>query len=70
MNKSFHDYQDGMGWEENKKLYEEALGNEDEGWGEDGRLTTYAGTGVGLVREMLSAEQILDQVRARVFRDK
>ena len=35
----------GLGEEENKMLYDEALAKGDAGWGVDGRLTTYAGAG-------------------------
>ena len=63
LNESFHDNAKGMSLEENKRLYEEALGKGDEGWGENGRLTTYAGTGVGLVREIKGAAAITEEVR-------
>lgn len=55
-----------MGWldeEENKKLYNEALAKGDAGWGVDGRLTTYAGAGAGLVKEIKKARDILEEVR-------
>jgi nitronate monooxygenase len=49
-----------MDFEENQRLYAEAMKLGDEGWGmEQGRITTYAGTGVGLVREIMSAGQIV-----------
>ncbi|KAI6838703.1 inosine monophosphate dehydrogenase [Hortaea werneckii] len=63
LNESWHDHGRGMSLEENKRLYEEALKKGDEGWGEKGRLTTYAGTGVGLVREVKSAASITEEVR-------
>ncbi|GFF25342.1 nitronate monooxygenase [Aspergillus udagawae] len=50
----------GMSDEENKRWYEEELKKGDAGWGPDGRLTTYAGTGVGLVREILPASTIVE----------
>ena len=53
----------GLGDEENRQLYQEELKKGDSGWGPTGRLTTYAGTGVGLVRETLSAEAIVERVR-------
>jgi nitronate monooxygenase len=44
-------------FEENQRLYPEAMKLGDEGWGmEQGRITTYAGTGVGLVREIMPAK--------------
>ncbi|KAI7601704.1 hypothetical protein KC346_g12688, partial [Hortaea werneckii] len=71
LNESWHDHGRGMSVEENKRLYEEALKKGDEGWGEKGRLTTYAGTGVGLIREVKSAASITEEVRedgARVLK--
>jgi nitronate monooxygenase len=44
--------------------FEEALKLGDRGWGPNGRLTTYAGTAVGLVREAASAEEIVMEARA------
>ena len=64
LNESWHDhFKKGMSLEENKRLYDEALKKGDEGWGEKGRLTTYAGTGVGLVKEIKSAAAITEEVR-------
>lgn len=51
-----------VGEEENRRLYLEEMGKGDEGWGPDGRLTTYAGTGVGLVKEVMSAREIVESV--------
>ncbi|KAI6817206.1 inosine monophosphate dehydrogenase [Hortaea werneckii] len=71
LNESWHDHGRGMSVEENKRLYEEALKKGDAGWGDKGRLTTYAGTGVGLVREVKSAASITEEVRedgARVLK--
>jgi nitronate monooxygenase len=60
INKSLRDSESGMDFEENQRLYAEAMKLGDEGWGmEQGRITTYAGTGVGLVREIMSAGQIV-----------
>jgi len=63
INKSFVDSQRGMDEMDNKKLYEEALGNADQGWGVEGRITTYAGTGVGLIKKVLGASEIVEEVR-------
>ncbi|KAI9924148.1 hypothetical protein ASPWEDRAFT_170314 [Aspergillus wentii DTO 134E9] len=52
----------GLSDEENKRRYEEELTKGDSGWGPSGRLTTYAGTGVGLVKENLSAAAIIEGV--------
>ena len=55
-----------LGEEENKKLYDEVLAKEDAGWGVDGRLTTHAG--VGLVKEIKRARDIVEEVRERAIR--
>ena len=62
LNHSFWDHAKGMDEEENKRLYEEALKSGDDGWGEHGRLTTYAGTGVGLVKNEMSVSEIMREV--------
>ncbi|KAF2863615.1 inosine monophosphate dehydrogenase [Piedraia hortae CBS 480.64] len=58
LNDSHFDAEKGMGIEENKKKYDEAVEAGD--WG---RLTTYAGTAVGLVKEVLPAAGITETVR-------
>lgn len=63
INQSFVDAQHGKNTDENKKMYDEALKKGDEGWGESGRLTAYAGSGVGLIKEVKSARQIVLEVR-------
>lgn len=63
VNQSFWDYVTGMGEDENRKLYEEAVTQGDAGWGDSGRMTTYAGTGVGLIREVKPARDIVEEVR-------
>lgn len=63
INASYLDVQDGVITEENKTLYAKELEKGDQGWGEQGRLTTYAGTGVGLIKEVLSAQDILEEIR-------
>jgi len=66
LNHSFWDHAKGMDEEENKRLYEEALKKGDDGWGEHGRLTTYAGTGVGFVKAEMSVVDIMNEVRQGV----
>jgi nitronate monooxygenase len=61
-NRSYLDAQSGMSEDENKGLYKEEIEKGDEGWGAEGRMTTYAGTGVGLVREVQSAEDIIKDI--------
>lgn len=67
VNQTFMDAKSGMHVDENKKLYAEAMKKGDEGWGEDGRMTAYAGSGVGLVNEVLSARDIVWKVIQDVF---
>lgn len=63
LNQSFHDSQSGMSIEDNKKLYEEAMKQGDAGWGVNGRITAYAGTGVGLVRSVMKAGDIVREIQ-------
>ena len=63
INQSFLDSQNGVSIEDNKNLYNEALQKGDGGWEENGRLTAYAGSGVGLVKEVVSAQNIVEEVR-------
>ncbi|KAK6814454.1 hypothetical protein RU639_009514 [Aspergillus parasiticus] len=49
--------------EENRRLYEEEKLKGDDGWGPQGRMTTYAGTGVGLIRAVMPAAQIVTKIR-------
>ena len=63
INQSFLDSENGVSIEDNKTLHNEALQKGDEGWGENGRLTAYAGSGVGLVKEVVSTQNIIEEVR-------
>ena len=63
INQSYKDALEGMDHEENKRLYAEAMSLGDEGWGVKGRMTTYAGSVVGLVRKAQSAREITQEVR-------
>ena len=49
--------------DENKAKYAAALKHGDRGWGIHGRMTTYAGTSVGLVRVVKSARDIINEIR-------
>ncbi|KAI9760051.1 MAG: Vacuolar protein sorting-associated protein 8 [Chaenotheca gracillima] len=62
-NQSFEDDVAGMAFDENKTRYDEALAASDQTWGVDGRLTTYAGTAVGLVRGIQTAREIVESTR-------
>ena len=59
INKSWTEHQDGVPFEELQKRYKEAEGKGDNGWGPEGRLATYAGAGVGLVRDVRDAGDIV-----------
>ncbi|KAE9962520.1 hypothetical protein BLS_000220 [Venturia inaequalis] len=63
-NKSYDDAISGMNFEENQKLYAKAVEQGDEGWGPHARMTTYAGTGVGLVKDVYPAGMITYEVRS------
>ena len=63
MNQSFWDDVKGMSDEENRSLHDEAAKQGDAGWGEKGRMTTYAGTGVGLIDKVVPAAEIVEEVR-------
>ena len=62
-NLTYLDALSGMDDAENEALYGEAMQMGDEGWGPEGRMTTYAGTGVGLVREVKSAKEIVEELQ-------
>lgn len=62
LNQSFWDNGKGMSDEVNKRLYEEEMKKGDAGWGNQGRMTTYAGTGVGLVQKIQPAGDIVRKV--------
>jgi nitronate monooxygenase len=62
LNLSFWDHESGMEEEENKRLYSGAVKMGDAGWGDRGRMTTYAGTGVGLIHKVLPAAEIVREV--------
>ncbi|KAB2578514.1 FAR-17a/AIG1-like protein [Lasiodiplodia theobromae] len=63
LNRSWEDAANGVPFEENKRLYEAAMELGDAGWGPQGRMTTYAGTAVGLVKGVMAAREIVDEVR-------
>lgn len=61
INQSARDNEKGMSIEENKAMFEK----ESNGWGIDGRLTAYVGSAVGLVRDVKSAGDILEENRSQ-----
>jgi nitronate monooxygenase len=66
VNKSWEDAESGMTVDANRRLYEEEVERGNEGWGVKGRMTTYAGSGVGLVREVKEAGDVIREVREGV----
>jgi len=66
INESFMDAKNGEVTDSNRPDYEEALQKGDQGWGKNGRLTAYAGTGVGLVTKVLPARDIIEEIRRDV----
>jgi nitronate monooxygenase len=64
-NKTYIDAERGRSVHVIKALHDEALEKSGgiKGWGPRGRLTTYAGTGVGLVREVKSAREIVQEIQ-------
>ena len=67
INQSHLDAQKGIITDENKSLYQKALQRGDLGWGQNGRITAYAGCGVGLVKEVRYAKEIIDEVKLDIF---
>ncbi|KAJ6036541.1 hypothetical protein N7540_000820 [Penicillium herquei] len=63
INKSFIEHQEGVSFDELKGLHDEALKAGDQGWGPDGRLATYAGASVGLIHNVASAVDIMEEAR-------
>ena len=68
LNQSYYDHHAGVSFEENKKLHDEALRQGDAGWGANGRVTTYAGTGVGLIKAVMEAGDIVREVQGEAMR--
>lgn len=62
INKSYTDAISGLDEEENRRLYNEEMKKGDAGWGVENRMTTYAGSGVGLVKEVKGAGEIVREV--------
>lgn len=68
INQSWRDHKAGMPFEKNAELHREAMTKGEEAWGENGRTATYAGTGIGLVKEVKSAGNIVREVRDGIAR--
>lgn len=63
INRTYVEAVGGLSEGENRELYLEELEEGDRGYGPEGRQTTYAGTGVGLVKVVMPAEDIVTSVR-------
>lgn len=68
VNASSGDFERGVGMEEVRRLFAEAIREESKGFGAGGkgRATMWAGTGVGLVTREQSAAEIVEEVRSAV----
>ncbi|KAJ5113636.1 hypothetical protein N7456_002170 [Penicillium angulare] len=66
INCTYLDDLQGLSEVKNRELYREELSKGDMGYGPKGRLTTYAGTGVGLIREILPAGDIVKSMHEGV----
>jgi nitronate monooxygenase len=62
LNQSFRDHAHGMSEDENKKLYGGAMKLGGREWGDNGRMTTYAGTGVSQIHRVLPAGDIVREI--------
>lgn len=60
---SYTDHVSGMPIEKIRELHAAAEKEEDKGWGESNRATVWAGTGVGLVKKVQPAAEIVEEVR-------
>lgn len=65
INQGHHDESAGMPDQENVARYKQESAQGDSAWGPQGRMVTYAGTGVGLVREVKPAAHIVEEVRTQ-----
>lgn len=63
VNKSWEEHKAGVSFDELKKRHDEALQGGDSAWGPDGRTATYAGAGIGLVKTVKGAGEIVEEVR-------
>ncbi|KIX95833.1 uncharacterized protein Z520_08541 [Fonsecaea multimorphosa CBS 102226] len=68
INGSVKDDLAGMDFKQNKQIFQEQMKNGSIGWGEDGRMTAYVGSAVGLVRAIDSAGEIIERSRAEARR--
>ncbi|KAK3309325.1 uncharacterized protein B0T15DRAFT_662 [Chaetomium strumarium] len=67
INRSWVEHQAGTAMEDLKKRHDEAVAKGDAAWGPEGRTATYAGTGVGLIRSVEPAGEIVEGVRSEAL---
>lgn len=63
INRSYIEHKAGVPFEKLKVLHDEKAKKGDEGWGPEGRLATYAGASIGLIRDVKPAGQIVRDVQ-------
>ncbi|KAJ4986228.1 2-nitropropane dioxygenase [Stagonosporopsis vannaccii] len=63
VNKSWHEHEAGVPFEELKRLHDDAVQAGDSGWGPEGRLATYAGAAIGLVNGVEPASVLVERLR-------
>lgn len=63
INKSWLDHESGVHFDKLKELHDESAKTGNDGWGPEGRLATYAGAAVGLVRTVDDAAVIVRETR-------
>lgn len=61
-NKGHEDERAGLTDKEHVALYKQELSQGDDAWGPKGRMVAYAGTGVGLIKEVKTAAIIVEEV--------
>lgn len=64
INRSWVEHQAGTAFEDIKKRHDEAVSKGDAAWGPNGWTATYAGAGVGLVKNVMDAGTIVQEVRS------
>jgi nitronate monooxygenase len=65
---SYRDHMSGMDIGEIRRRHADAVKGEDGGYGANARAATWAGTGVGLVTEVMDAADIVEQVRGQAIK--
>ncbi|ETI28216.1 hypothetical protein G647_00665 [Cladophialophora carrionii CBS 160.54] len=63
INASVRDELAGLDFRENKKLFKSQQQDGSLGWGDDGRMTAYVGSAVGLVTSVERAQDIIERAR-------